>query len=70
MKRRWAAHREAGNVVLYKLKNQDHDMPVPSTCNIPEIAWAFFKSHPRINVEKQKKGWWVQEPAHHACGDN
>ena len=48
--RRWAAPNGASDVVLYKLKNQDHGMPAPSTCNIPEIAWTFLKSHPRINV--------------------
>lgn len=45
--RRWEAPKGTGDVVLYKLKNQNHDMPDPSTCNIPEIAWTFFKSHPR-----------------------
>jgi len=44
--RRWAAPEGTGDVVLYKLKNQDHDMPTPSTCNVPEIAWTFFQNHP------------------------
>ena len=51
--RRWAAPKGTGDVVLYKLKHQDHKMPAPSTCNLPEIAWAFFKIHPRINVKTQ-----------------
>ncbi len=44
--RLWAAPKGTGDVVLYKLKNQDHKMPTPSNCNLPEIAWAFFKNHP------------------------
>jgi len=52
--RRWAAPKGTGDVVLYKLKNQDHGMPAPSTCNVPEIAWTFFKSHPKINVAASK----------------
>jgi len=48
--RQWAAPSGNGDVVLYKLKNQDHDMPDSSICNVPEIAWTFFKSHPRTNV--------------------
>ncbi len=51
--RRWAAQNRAGDVVLYKLKNHGHSMPTPSTCNLPEIAWAFFKNHPRSNVKIQ-----------------
>jgi len=51
--RRWAAPNGTGDVVLYKLKNQGHDFPAHSDHNLPEIAWEFFKSHPRINVEKQ-----------------
>ena len=51
--RRWASPTGTGDVVLYKLKNQDHKMPAHSNCNLPEIAWAFFKNHPRINVKTQ-----------------
>jgi polyhydroxybutyrate depolymerase len=47
--RRWAAPNGTGDVVVYKLKHQDHKMPAPSTCNVPEIAWTFFKSHPKAN---------------------
>jgi polyhydroxybutyrate depolymerase len=50
--RRWAARKGIGDVVLYKLKNEDHGMPDPSTCNVPEIAWTFFKNHPR---DKRKR---------------
>jgi polyhydroxybutyrate depolymerase len=49
--RQWKAPAGTGDVVLYKLKNQGHDRPDPSTCNLPEIAWAFFKNHPRINAK-------------------
>ena len=45
--RQWAAPTGTGDVVLYRLKNQDHKMPAPSNCNVAEIAWAFFKNHPR-----------------------
>ena len=45
--RRWATPTGTGDVVLYKLKNEDHGMPDPSICNVPEIAWTFFKNHPR-----------------------
>ena len=51
--RRWTAPEGTGDVVLYKLKHQDHRMPAPSTCNFPEIAWGFFKNHPRSNVKTQ-----------------
>jgi polyhydroxybutyrate depolymerase len=51
--RRWEAPTATGDVVLYKLKNQGHDMPTHAICNVPEIAWAFFKSHPRMNVTLQ-----------------
>jgi polyhydroxybutyrate depolymerase len=50
---RWAAPNGAGDVVLYKLKNQGHSMPTPPNYNLPEIAWAFFKNHPRSNVQTQ-----------------
>ncbi len=46
--RRWAAPNGTGDVVLYKLKNETHKFPDHSDCNLPEIAWKFFKSHPRI----------------------
>jgi polyhydroxybutyrate depolymerase len=49
--RRWIAPKGKGDVVLYKLKNQDHGMSDPSTCNVPEIAWTFFKNHPRNKRE-------------------
>lgn len=45
--RQWDAPHGTGDVVLYVLKNEDHGMPDPSTCNVPEIAWTFFKNHPR-----------------------
>jgi polyhydroxybutyrate depolymerase len=45
--RLWAAPKGIGDVVLYKLKNQGHERPVQSNCNLPEIAWTFFKNHPR-----------------------
>jgi len=51
--RRWAAPMGVGDVVLYKLKHQDHKMPTPSNCNLPEVAWAFFKTHPRIKVKRE-----------------
>jgi len=52
--RRWAAPKGTGDVVLYKLKNHGHSMPTPRICNLPEIAWAFFKNHPRSNVKTQR----------------
>ena len=45
--RRWEAPKGIGDVVLYKLKNETHKFPDHSTVNLPEIAWKFFKSHPR-----------------------
>lgn len=45
--RRWEAPTGTGDVVLYKLKNQGHHLPAPSTYNLPEIAWTFFENHPR-----------------------
>jgi polyhydroxybutyrate depolymerase len=54
--RRWAAPKGTGDVVLYKLKNQGHEIPDPSTCNVPEIAWTFFRSHPRMNVTLRSSG--------------
>jgi len=51
--RRWAAPNGTGDVVLYKLKNETHKFPAHSDCNLPEIAWAFFKNHPRSNVKTQ-----------------
>ena len=51
--RRWAAPKGTGDVVLYKLKNQGHTMPTPPNCNLPEIAWTFFKNHPRSNDKTQ-----------------
>jgi polyhydroxybutyrate depolymerase len=45
--RRLDAPHGTGDVVLYVLKNEDHGMPDPSICNVPEIAWTFFKNHPR-----------------------
>ncbi|MHC4297840.1 MAG: CE1 family esterase [Planctomycetota bacterium] len=46
--RRWAAPNGTGDVVLYKLKNETHTFPDHSTVNLPEIAWTFFKAHPRM----------------------
>jgi len=54
--RLWAAPKGIGDVVLYKLKNQGHKMPTHSNCNLPEIAWTFFKSHPKINVTLRSSG--------------
>jgi len=54
--RRWAALSGNSDVVLYTLKNQTHDLPAPAICNLPEIAWAFFKSHPRENVTLRPGG--------------
>jgi poly(3-hydroxybutyrate) depolymerase len=51
--RRWAAPKGTGDVVLYKLKNETHKFPAHSNCNLPEIAWTFFKNHPRSNVKEQ-----------------
>ena len=45
--RQWAAPTGTGDVVLYRLKHQGHEIPDPSICNVPEIAWAFFQKHPR-----------------------
>jgi polyhydroxybutyrate depolymerase len=55
--RRWAAPTGTGDVVLYTLKHQGHAMPDPATCNVPEIAWAFFKSHPKTNVTLRSSGY-------------
>ena len=49
--RRWPAPRGKGDVVLYTLKNQGHKRPSQSNCNLPEIAWTFFKNHPRSNAK-------------------
>jgi len=49
--RRWEAPNGTGDVILYKLKNHGHSMPTPPICNLPEIAWEFFKNHPRSNVK-------------------
>ena len=54
--RRWAAPTGIGDVVLYKLKNQGHQFPAQSNCNVPEIAWTFFKSHPKMNVPLRSSG--------------
>jgi polyhydroxybutyrate depolymerase len=51
--RRWAAPNRTCDVVLYKLKNEGHKFPAQSDCNLPEIAWRFFKNHPRSNVKEQ-----------------
>ena len=51
--RRWAAPKGTGDVVLYKLKNESHTYPTNPDYNLPEIAWTFFKNHPRNNVKKQ-----------------
>ena len=53
--RRWAAPKGTGDVVLYKLRNQGHTMPTPSNCNLPEIAWAFFKNHPRTALTQSSR---------------
>jgi len=45
--RQWTAPKGTGDIVLYKLKNQGHERPTQSNCNLPEIAWTFFKSHPK-----------------------
>ena len=56
--RRWAAPNGTGDVVLYKLKNLGHKISAHSYCNsycnLPEIAWTFFKNHPRSNVKGQR----------------
>ena len=49
--RRWAAPKGNGDVVLYKLKNQGHERTSQLNCSLPEIAWAFFKNHPRSNAK-------------------
>jgi len=54
--RRWAAPEGTGDVVLYTLKNQGHQFPAHSDCSLPEIAWEFFKSHPRTNVTTRSGG--------------
>ena len=51
--RQWPAPKGSGDVVLYVLKNQGHKRPSQSNCNLPEIAWTFFKNHPRGKVETQ-----------------
>ena len=49
--RKRAARNGVGDVVLYTLKNQGHSYPSHSDCNIAEIAWQFFKNHPRSKVK-------------------
>jgi polyhydroxybutyrate depolymerase len=51
--RRWPAPKGTGDVVLYTLKNQGHKRPAHSDCNLAEIAWTFFKNHPRSKVKTQ-----------------
>lgn len=53
--RKWTAPAGEGDIILYKLKHQDHSYPALSTCNLPEIAWDFFENHPRIMVKEQDR---------------
>ncbi len=50
--RKWSTPDISGDVILYKLKNYGHGLSTRSGLNSPEIAWEFFKSHPRMDMNE------------------